>query len=218
MIDKALRARIEEFDKRNKTRLSPNFILRELLYSTEASLLGMSNEPEDWERVVRSGKALCESILEPLTTQFGKLFITFGFQSRQVVEATSPQKSPTSSCPHQWDRLGHGKEIYCRVDILPAAVEDGLVTKKEYGSWIMHHLDADLLMQWSHSNVFCITYRETNARRVWLEWCPKGQGDGGGNSKTFMGEHYWQSEWPNLPTEQRPRFGPSATNGRMWRS
>lgn len=216
MIDGATRARIEEFDCRNKTRLSPNFILRDFLGSTEANFLGIPNVPEDWEMVIRSGKALCEAILEPLTEKFGKLFITFAYQSRQVVEATSQQKSPTSSCPHNWDRLSHGKELYCRVDILPRCVEDNEVSKQEFGHWLTHNLDFDILMDWHHSSVFCVTYSEYKPRRVWKTWVPLGQGDGGGNSITHMGRHFWQTIWPTLPPEERPVFGPSATGGRMW--
>jgi hypothetical protein len=80
---------------------------------------------------------------------------------------------------------------------------------------MMANLDLDLVMMWKKSNVFCVTI-SPQPRRVFLEWVPRGEGDGGGNSITYMGQHYWQSVWPGLPEEQRPKYGPSATGGKMW--
>lgn len=210
-------ATMKDFDSYVLTRLSENFILRDFLYSTQADLLEKANRPsDDPQLVIESGKVLCAKVLEPLIAKFGKLWITFGYQSREVLEATSTQKSATSSSPHQWDRGTHGKEIYCRVDILPKIVEDGLMSKYDYAKWAMNNLDLDLFMMWEQSNVMCITYSQNRQRRVCLEWVTKGKGDSGGNSKTIMGEHYWTMVWPKLPTDQRPKFGPSKSGGKMW--
>ena len=111
--------------------------------------------------VIRAGTALCGEVLEPLLARFGRFAITYGFQCRQGVEvALSPERRisrPHSSSPHQWDRATFGTRVYARVDIWPFCVEDGEVAKMDYGRWVMHNLDVDLLMQWTRSNVFCIT-------------------------------------------------------------
>jgi hypothetical protein len=207
---------LKDFEAYTRTRLSKHYILRDFLYSTEAEILGLSNRPsDDPEMVVASGKALCERVLEPLWAQFGPITITFGYQSRDVLEATSTTKSPTSSSPHQWDRGTFGKEIYARVDILPQAVVDGTITKLAYAHWMMYNLDIDLLMSWHHSQVFCVTIGP-KPRRVFLEWVPKGSGTNGGNSVVYMGEQYWAIEWPKQTSEQRPKFGPSASGGKMF--
>ena len=156
-----------------RTRLSRNFILRDLLFSTEAAALGLSNFPENPAMVVRAGRALCEKILEPVLGKFGRFAITFGYQSREAMEfGWSPAKKhqqARSSSPHQHDRGTFGKQVYARVDILPFCVEDREVGKQKFGHWLMHNLDVDLLMQWTRSNVFCITV-SSKPRRVWLEW------------------------------------------------
>lgn len=211
----ALRQASAEYDKFTRTRLSKNFILRDFLYSSDSDFRGISNMPEDRELVIRSGKALCQNILEPITEKFGKLFITFGFQAKDGIEADwSPAKrkeNPRSSSPHCWDRKTFGNLIYARVDILPACIEDGEVSKYEFGRYLMHHLDIDLLMQWKRSNTFCITYSEFKPRRVWLEWGSPEKGEP--KRETFMGAEYWQEIYPNLPENERPRFGPSCTGG-----
>ena len=189
------------------------------MYSTEAALMGLANLPEDWEMVIRSGKALCEKILERTLKHFRQFAITFGYQCREAIEADmSPSArwaNPRSSNPHMWDRKTWGNDIYARVDILPYCVEDGEVAKRDFGHWLMHNLDVDLLMSWTRSNVFCITI-SPQPRRVWLEFGEVAKGE---PSRTiFMGADYWQRIYPTLPADQRPRFAPSRTFGSMqWR-
>lgn len=198
------------------TRLSPNFILRDFMYSTEAEVLGVPNRPSDSpQMVVRAGKALCEEVLEKIIDAFGPISITFGYQTRAVIEAGLVGVKKNSSNPHQWDRGTYGNEIYARVDILPHSVEDGLISKGEFGKWLMYNLDIDLLMMWEHSNVFCITIGPKK-RRVWLEWVKKGKGDNGSNRIDYMAEKFWTQDYLELPKDKRPKFGPSLTGGKMW--
>lgn len=203
-----------------RTRLSPNFILRDFLLSTEAASLGHSNYPSDnVDQVIASGRQLCVQLLEPILERFGRFAITFGYQSRETIEhGWSPEERAAkkhSSSPHQWDRGTFGASVYCRVDILLFCVEDGRITKEDFARWCMMNLDIDLLMQWQRSNVFCITI-SPKPRRVWLEWVPSGQGENGSNKIEHMGQDYWQNRFPVLPDDEKPKFRPSATNGRMY--
>lgn len=216
---RSLKTRLQAFDTVNKTRLSKNFLLRDFMYSTEAAVMGLTNLPEDWGMVIRAGKALCEKIMEPILEHFGQFAITFGYQCREAIEADMSlsvrRAAPRSSNPHMWDRKTWGDEIYARVDILPFCVEDGAVTKQDFGNWLMHNLDVDLCMQWSRSNVFCITI-SPQPRRVWLEFGDAAKGEP--SRRILMGADYWQRIYPALPIDQRPKFAPSMTRGAMqWR-
>lgn len=207
-----------KYDELGRTRLSPNFILRDLLFSTDSAALGISNFPERPDLVIQAGKALCETLLEPVLAKFGRFAITFGYQSREGIEhGLTPQEkleSVKSSNPHQWDRLAPFLSgVYARVDILPFCVEDGHVPKAEFGNWLMHNLDIDLLMQWSGSSVHCISI-SPRPRRVWLMWGSKKRGEK--PRTTFMGTEYWRLIYPTLPAEERPKFAPSMTGGRLW--
>ena len=210
----------QNLEKVARTRLSKNFILRDFLYSTSSEVLGVSNTPDDPEMVIRAGKALCVKVLEPLLFEFGHLAITYGYQCRACADrAVSPaqlKSHPNVSNPHQWDRGTFGCEVYARVDVLPMCVEDGQVPKDQYGRWIMHNLDVDLLMQWTRSNVFCITIGP-RPRRVWFEWGDASFGER--RQRTLMGADYWQRVYPALPLTEQPKFGPSHTGGaRNWRN
>ena len=215
----ALKAKIPEWDSVSRTRLSKNFILRDFLYSSESARMGLSNLPEDPQMVIRSGKALCEKILEPVLDHFGRFAITFGYQCREAIEADMPasarRANPRSSNPHMWDRKTWGNQIFARVDIWPFCVEDREVSKNAFGRWLMMNLDVDLCMCWTRSNIFCITI-SPEPRRVWLEWGDVRKGEP--QRKMFMGARYWQQTFPTLPKRERPKFAPSCTGGSMqWR-
>lgn len=215
---KEARQLYEEHEKFSRTRLSKNFIMRDFLYCTYNDVHGICNFPEHPVSVIRAGKAMCETVLEPILAKFGRFAITYGFHNRSGMEAAYPnlkKSSKTSSCPHQWDRGTFGGKVYARVDILPFCVEDGLVSKEEFGMWCMDNLDIDLLMCWEKSSVFCITICP-KPRRVFLEWVKFGTGEQGSNKKTYRGEYYWQAQYPNLPDNQKPKFHPSCTGGKMY--
>lgn len=216
----ALREASAEYIALTKTRVSMNHIVRDFLYSSDSDFRGISNVPEDFDAVIKASEALAEKVLEPIGERFGRYAITFAFQSRDGIEADwSNEKRRShsrSSSPHQYDRLTWGDQVYARIDILPFCVEDGKVTKQEFGHWVMHNLDICLLMQWKRSNVFCITI-SPKPRRIWLEWGSPELGQS--KRETFMGAEYWQNVWPHLPENERPKFGPSCTGGSIqWSS
>ena len=155
-------------------------------------------------------------MLEPVLAQFGRFAITYGYQSRESMDAdlarTAKLTTPNSSNPHHWDRQTFGDEVYARVDIWPFCVEDGEVPKMEFGRWLMHNLDIDLCMTWTRSNVFCLTVGPV-PRRCWMQWGRPSLGEP--KQEVFMGADYWQRVYPGLLEKDRPRFGPSMTGGKM---
>lgn len=216
---KRVKPSAKEYEALCRTRLSKNFILRDFMFSVEAAIAGNSNFPSDnVDQVIESGKQLCSRVLEPIREKFGGFGITFGYLNRAGMDADPDHaKNPKSSSPHHWDRGTFGNQVYARVDIWPYCLEAGEVTKEEFGKWCMMNLDIDLFMMWEKANIFCITIGP-RPRRVWLEWVPKGKGDGNSNRKTYMGEHFWRRVYPSLPEHERPKFAPSCTGGSMqWR-
>jgi hypothetical protein len=203
-----------EYEALGRVRLSQNFILRDFMFSTDGACRGLSNFPEDPDMVIRAGKALCEKVLEPVLAKFGRFAITFGYQSREGLEFSWPkEKREAKGCnsnPHMWDRKSWGDQVYCRVDILPFVVADGLVDRYEFARWCMLNLDIDLLMQWTRSSGYCISI-SPKPRRIWLEW---GELDAP-RCTFFMGTEYWRNTYPALPKAERPKFAPSHTGGRM---
>ena len=54
---------LEEF---GRVRLSPNFFMREMLYSEIANFHGIGNIPSDPDLAIVAGTRLCEELLKPL--------------------------------------------------------------------------------------------------------------------------------------------------------
>lgn len=207
---------IEDLGALGKVRLSSNFMMRDFLFSSECDAMGISNFPENPEMVIRAGRELCTRLLEPILDHFGRFSITFGYQCREGVEARWSKKkkleNSKSSSPHQWDRGTFGDQVYARVDILPFCIEDGLVSKQEFGYWLMNNLDVDLLMMWKGSNICCMSI-SPKPRRIWFEWGSPALGQP--RRETFMGSHYWQNIYPTLSENKRPKFAPSCSYGCM---
>ena len=83
-FDKAL---YNQYESLCLTRLSPNFILRDFMFSAEAAACEHSNFPsDDVEQVIKSGKQLCTQVLEPVLEHFGRFALTFGYQNRITIE------------------------------------------------------------------------------------------------------------------------------------
>jgi hypothetical protein len=64
-----------------RVRLSPNFLMRDFLYSEIANFSGVPNVPERPDLAVAVGRRLCEELLEPLQRTFGRLGIRSGYRS-----------------------------------------------------------------------------------------------------------------------------------------
>ncbi len=56
---------LEDF---SRVRLSPNFFMRDFLYSEIAGFHGVPNLPDDPDLAIAAGRQLCEALLEPLQT------------------------------------------------------------------------------------------------------------------------------------------------------
>ena len=69
---------LEDF---GRTRLSPNFYMRDFLYSEISAFFGVPNIPEDPDTALLAARGLCETLLEPLSEAFGKISIRSGYRS-----------------------------------------------------------------------------------------------------------------------------------------
>ncbi|WP_425099043.1 hypothetical protein [Tropicibacter sp. S64] len=64
-----------------RTRLSKHFFLREFLHSEIGSLHGIPNIPERPDLAIARGRALCQTLLDPLQETLGRIFVRSGYRS-----------------------------------------------------------------------------------------------------------------------------------------
>jgi len=67
-----------------RVRLSPNFFMRDFLYSEIAAFYGIANIPDDPDLAIAAGTRLCEGLLEPLHATFGHVAIRSAYRSCDV--------------------------------------------------------------------------------------------------------------------------------------
>jgi hypothetical protein len=67
-----------------RTRLSPNFFMRDFLYSEIAAVHGIANIPDDPDLAIAAGKRLCVEVLEPLQSAFGPIVIRSAYRSARL--------------------------------------------------------------------------------------------------------------------------------------
>jgi len=131
----------------SRTRLSPNFFMRDFLYSEIAGFHGIPNLPDEPDLAIAVGRALCETLLEPLQAAFGRLAVRAAYRSRRVT-AFGHERGECGSVAdnaawHIWDlRDAEGQAGGCAVVVVPwfadrYAMEGGW---QAMGWWIHDHL------------------------------------------------------------------------------
>ncbi|MFK7868562.1 MAG: hypothetical protein AB8B58_04905 [Roseobacter sp.] len=64
-----------------RVRLSKYFYMRDFLYSEIGNMHQIKNIPESPDLAIENGRALCETLLDPLEETFGRLAIRSGYRS-----------------------------------------------------------------------------------------------------------------------------------------
>ena len=99
---------VNALDAFGRVRLSKHYFMRDFLYSEVAAVHGIANVPDDAELAVKSGRALCRNLLEPLRHVFGHLTIRSAFRSVNVngycnCHGMSCSSNKASCAKHIWD-------------------------------------------------------------------------------------------------------------------
>ena len=101
-------AQLESF---GRTRLSPNFFMRDFLYSEISQIEGIPNIPDDPDLAIEAGRHLCQRVLEPIQAELGKISIRSAYRCC-AVNAKGAENHNQYNCArneanyagHIWDR------------------------------------------------------------------------------------------------------------------
>ena len=74
---------VRSLEQFGRVRLSSSFFMRDFLHSEIADLQGIPNIPDDPALAIAAGRRLCEQLLEPLQTTFGRLAIRSGYRAQR---------------------------------------------------------------------------------------------------------------------------------------
>ena len=172
-------AKLEEF---GRVRLSPNFFMRDFLYSEIANLAGMPNIPEDPDLAIAAGSRLCQELLEPLNATFGRIAIRSAYRSPSVnafgnANGFNCATNQATAASHIWDL----RDAEGRMGATACIVIPWFADRYEAGAdwramawWIHDHLPYSRLQFFPIRAAFNIGWKESPERRIESFVAPKG--------------------------------------------
>ena len=75
---------VQSLTDMGRVRLSKSFFMRDMLHSEIAQVHGLLNAPDDPDLAIEAGTRLCQELLEPLQSKFGRIAIRSAYRSREV--------------------------------------------------------------------------------------------------------------------------------------
>jgi hypothetical protein len=164
-----------------RIRLSPNFFLRDFLYSEIANFYGVPNIPDDPALAVSAGTRLCEELLEPLQSTFGRIGIRSGYRSPRVTQFGNDRgfgaRIAANAAYHIWDM----RDSAGRMGAAACIVIPWFVDRHRKGAdwrslawWIHDHLPYAHLEFYPKLCAFNIQWREAPDPRIDSVVAPRG--------------------------------------------
>ena len=170
---------LEDF---GRVRLSPNFFLRDFLYSDIATIHGLRNLPDDPDLAIAAGGRLCTELLEPLQAVFGRVAIRSAYRSPEVNALgnklyASCARNESDYAGHIWDRRDADDCMGAMATIVVPGVYDrfhGEGDWRKLAWWIHDHLPYSHLQFFPKLFAFNIGWHERPRRRITSFAVPRG--------------------------------------------
>lgn len=165
-----------------RVRLSPNFFMRDFLYSEIANFYGIPNIPDDPDLAIMAGRRLCIELLEPLRDSFGALAIRSAYRGPAVNEFGNKHglncaRNETDRASHIWDQ----RDAQGRMGATACVVVPWFADRHAEGAdwralawWIHDHLPYHALQFFPKLAAFNITWREEPERIISSYIAPRG--------------------------------------------
>ncbi|MBM9593135.1 hypothetical protein [Roseitranquillus sediminis] len=161
-----------------RERLSRHFFMRDFLYSEIGNFHGVPNIPDDPDLALAAGRALAQTLLEPLVETFGPIAVRSAYRS-PAVNALGNERgyncaSNEANCAgHIWDRRdAEGRMGACACIVVPWFAD-----RYEQGRdwldlawWLHDHLEYHGIEFFPIRAAFNLTWRERPERtiRSWI--------------------------------------------------
>jgi hypothetical protein len=185
-----------------RVRLSPNFFMREFLYSEIANFYGIPNSPDDPDLAITAGRRLCMELLEPLQESFGALAIRSAYRAPGVNDFGNKHglncaRNEADRAGHIWDQRDRQGRLGATACIVVPWFADRYADGADWRAlawWIHDHLPYHHLQFFPKLAAFNITWREEPERIISSYIAPRGiltrpgvANHGGDHSKWYRG-------------------------------
>lgn len=163
-------------------RLSPNFFMREFLYSEIANFYGIPNIPDDPDLAITAGRRLCMELLEPLQESFGALAIRSAYRSPAVNDFGNKHglncaRNEADRAGHIWDQRDRQGRLGATACVVVPWFADRYADGADWRAlawWIHDHLPYHHLQFFPKLAAFNITWREEPERIISSYIAPRG--------------------------------------------
>ena len=141
---------ISKLEELGRVQLSPNFFMRDFLYSEISQIEGIANIPDYPDVAIEAGRQLCTEVLETIQKEFGRISIRSAYRS-PAVNAKGAENNNQYSCAsneknygkHIWDYKDKNGELGATACIV---VNSFVPYYERTGHW-------QALAWWIHDNV-----------------------------------------------------------------
>lgn len=165
---------VKSLEELGRVRLSDSFFMRDMLYSEIANFHGMPNIPDNPELAIKAGERLCQDLLEPLQTAFGRISVRSAYRSPTVngfgnANNLSCGRNETNYGDHIWDVRDANGHMGATATVV---VNSFIPYYERTGDWpalawwIHDHLPYSSLYFSPKLAAFNINWHETPKRRI----------------------------------------------------
>ncbi|MEM7224000.1 MAG: hypothetical protein AAF495_13530 [Pseudomonadota bacterium] len=198
-----------------RVRLSPNFFLRDFLYSEIADFYGIPNLPETPDLAIEVGRRLCQELLEPLQATFGRIAVRSGYRAPEVNafgNKTGGQcaSNAANAAYHIWDHLDAKGHMGAGACIVIPWFADRYADGEDWRSlaWYLHDkLPYSHLQFFPKLAAFNIQWHEHPIRRIDSFIAPRGCLTKPGMANNGGNHGDWYRGFPALKTPAGVGFG-----------
>ncbi len=164
-----------------RVRLSRHFFMRDFLYSEIGNFHGIQNIPEKPDLAIETGRAFCQTLLDPLEETFGRVAVRSGYRAPSLNRFGNENKLNCArndnpmEC-HIWDR-GTGENRIAGASIVIPWFADQYGTGRDWRdlAWWMHdHLDYSEIWFFPKLCAFNLVWRPNPHRRIDSYIAPRG--------------------------------------------
>ncbi|WP_243976513.1 peptidase M15 [Vibrio natriegens] len=98
---------VRSLEKLGRVKLSPSFFMRDFLHSEISQIEGIPNIPDYPDIAIKSGSQLCEQVLEPIQSKFGRVSIRSAYRSPSVNARGAENKNQYNCAKNEANYAGH---------------------------------------------------------------------------------------------------------------